>query len=352
MLDPQSTQIRRDPLTGDTVLMASQRLARPSDFVTLAHAQRDVDCPFCPENEAETPLPRCDYPASGNKNATHADADPSADVSWLARVVPNRYPAVEPSRGRHLVVIESPRHVSTWAELTCEERLQTLSAYQDQLSRNEEAGLAYTQIFKNCGADAGASIIHSHSQILATPFIPPRIEVRVRGASDYYQRTQRCFFCDLTREEMDGDLANVVCESTHFVAVCPEFSRFPHETWLLPKQHQCQFKGLTREMLSELATMMGQVTKAFQAVIPQAAYNWMLQTAPHAEAEEAGAGFAHLEESYHWHLEMFPRLAKLGGYELATGGFINIVNPSDAAEQLAANHPQHTAQPVPRRKTS
>lgn len=319
MLDPQMAQSRRDPITGVIVLMACDRAARPNDYKLVSNPEPVVDsdtCPFCPHNEAATIEPRYDYPSS--------------DTPWVTRVVPNIYPVIDPAIGFHRVIIESRRHVTTWSELTHTERTQALVACQDHLDRAMEDGFPYAQVFKNCGPSAGASLAHVHSQIVATPRVPTRVATEVTGAVRYARDMGQCFYCK--------ERGSVAFESERFLAVCPYVSRFPYETWVLPRRHAAHFH-LDADELAELGEMLARLEAGYQRVIPDAAYNWLLHTAPAPGWTPTGAPqnftSAEINAGFHWHIEIFPRIAKMAGYEFATDQYINIVDPHDAAERLA-----------------
>ena len=330
MLDPQMVQVRRDPLTGDTILMACDRAARPNDYQFVSKPQPVGDphtCPFCPQNESATIEPRFDYPPPDPRGNGHRGQP------WVTRVVPNLYPVIDPTIGFHRVIIESRRHVSTWSELTVDERTQAMAACQDQLNRAGQDGFPYAQVFKNCGPSAGASLSHVHSQIVASPRVPTRVATEVSGAVRYVRDKGRCFFCEQNR-------GAIAFESESFIAVCPYASRFPYETWVLPREHESHFQ-LSSEGLAELGEKLARLEGAYQRVIPDAAYNWLLHTAPAPGWTPASAPLnfttGEIEAGYHWHIEIFPRIAKMAGYEFATDQYINIVDPHDAAEHLAGD---------------
>ncbi|MCA9177678.1 MAG: DUF4921 family protein [Planctomycetales bacterium] len=307
----ETVTLRRDPLTGDRVLVASDRELRPFQFSAAPALEDDPpSCPFCPANEAETPEPRVDYGVR--------------EGNWSCRVVPNRYPAVEGELGRHGVIIESSRHVLSWTGLTPHEQQSTLVAYRDQLRRAAADGFAYTQLFKNSGAEAGASLAHSHSQLLATGDVPTRVQAELAGAATYLRSHGRCFFCECLGETAE----RVVARTDRLTAFCPYASRFAYEVWVAPNRHESRFELADDRLLAELADLLHRIVGAWEEMIADVSYNWLLHTAP-------AVGSPSVDESYHWHFELIPRVAKLAGFELATDQYINTVDPAEAAERLA-----------------
>lgn len=312
-------EVRRDPLGGHVVLMATDRIDRPNEFESAPPrraASRADACPFCPHNERLTPEPRLDYPPF---------------PQWTTRVVPNRFPAVElgAGRGRHEVLIESPRHVTSWCQLTPAEQHTAIDAMQRRVQEALAAGFPYAQWFKNEGADAGASIQHVHSQLIATPEVPSVVAGEVCGAARFGAgHPLGCYCCWLAAQP-----SLVVARSRHHLAVCPPASRFAYEVWALPANHEERFELSPSESLADLAELVAECWRAWRGNWPAVGVNALLHSLP-VGAKSQGR--------YHWHLEMSPRLARIAGYELATGRYINTVAPEQAASQLRAwvNHPQ------------
>ncbi|MCA9204065.1 MAG: DUF4921 family protein [Planctomycetales bacterium] len=347
------SEVRHDPVTGRQVIIAQDRANRPHAFVSDPPLLDDGDCPFCVGRESNTPRAIAEY----------APPRPSAAEPWWIRVVPNKYPAVrelngvaaasptctstakvneidrrringhafftaEAALGSHEVIIESPRHVVSVTELD-ESVMRTLfHVYRDRLTSLRTAGqLAYAMAFKNVRPAAGASLAHSHSQLLATPFVPPQVELELSHSQAYFADHGQCVFCELLRSECRGGV-RIVAESANFVAWCPFASRCPYEVWIAPKQHACRYESTDSARLDELAALVQQLVGRLEAVHPQAAYNYLLHTAPINESREL--------PHYHWHIELLPRLIKFAGFEWGSGCYINPIPPETAAEQLRA----------------
>ena len=283
-------EYRLCPLTGRVSLIAPQRDARP-------HQDENplLPCPFCPGHERETPP---------------AVATLSGDAGWQVRVVPNRFPAVcpdAPAFGYHEVVIEGRNHVSSPVEFSDELLADILRLHKDRLlALAADARIQYVTIFRNVGAAAGASLAHSHSQIVATPFVPPalRAELALAGSP--------CGWCELLAHETTHVAAN-----DGFAAVCPPAPRFPYETWILPRTHASHYERETN------FAALAQLLKRVLAALGPVPFNLLLKTAPPKETS-----------LYHWHLELLPRTTTPAGFEWATGAFIHGVSPERAAAEL------------------
>jgi UDPglucose--hexose-1-phosphate uridylyltransferase len=299
-------------------------------------------CPFCPGQEYDTPNEVLAYREPGSQ---------PDGPGWQLRVVPNKFPAVRPDvgesecavegmvflttpgLGRSEVLVECPEHLPDPTKLTAGQFAAVFRAYRDRLlALAEDSRLAYAAAFKNVGAEAGASLGHTHSQIIATPVVPDLIQAELAGGAAFFARTGRCVFCDLAaREQASGD--RVIARSEHFLAVAAYAPRFAYEFWVLPLQHASRFESLDDGAASELALLMKRVLLALDRAQGEPAYNWFVHTAPLRSAE-----LPH----YHWHIEVLPRTARPAGLEWGYECYITTVTPEDAAAGMRAALPSST----------
>jgi UDPglucose--hexose-1-phosphate uridylyltransferase len=176
-------------------------------------------------------------------------------------------------------------------------------------------------IFKNVGAAAGASLEHSHSQLIVTPIVPISVVEEVNGSQDFYRYRGRCVFCDMVEQEL-GFEKRIVFDSPGFVAFCPFAARFPFETWIVPTEHASHYETLSRAGSDELARVVKRVLEKIETALDRPAYNYIIHTAPFDTQS-----LPH----YHWHIEIIPRVTKTAGFEWGTGFYINPVPPEEAA---------------------
>jgi UDPglucose--hexose-1-phosphate uridylyltransferase len=327
-------ELRKDPVVGRWVIIATERARRPSDFVTEPVRPRATTCAFCEGHEQQTPQ----EVLAGRP----PDSLPNTP-GWTYRVVPNKFPALriegelEPSGeglfdrmngvGAHEVVIETPRHDASLAGLSVDAVTDVLLAYRERMvDLKKDPRFAYVLVFKNHGEAAGASLEHPHSQLIATPIIPIMVSEELAGSAQYYDLKERCVWCDMVRQERRGR-GRLVLESPEFVALAPFAPRFPFETWILPTRHRAAFEESTEEELRGVAETLGEVLRRMDQVLGEPPFNFMLHTAPFREAQL---------ESFHWHLEVIPKLTRVAGFEWGSGFFINPVPPEAAAEALRA----------------
>jgi UDPglucose--hexose-1-phosphate uridylyltransferase len=337
-------EYRRDPVCGRWAVVAPERAARP---ITLEGAEprhrrngERQPCPFCPGQEHDTP------------HEVLVDRDPGTQPDgpgWHLRVVPNKFPAVRPDvgeafcatggmvfltapgLGRSEVLIECAEHLPDPTQLSDDQFAAVFRAYRDRVrSLADDPRLAYAAVFKNVGAEAGASLGHTHSQIIATPIVPELVEAELAGGEAYLARTGRCVFCDLaTRELATGE--RVVARSENFLVVTAFAPRFAYECWVLPVAHASRYETITDDRCGELARLMKRVLIALDRAQAEPAYNWCLHTAPLRSPE-----LPH----YHWHIELLPRTARPAGLEWGYGCFITTVAPETAAAELRAALPE------------
>lgn len=313
-------ELRQDPLSGRWVIIAENRAARPDQLATTSDVGVE-ECPFCPGHEGLTPEASAVYPSR------------STTQSWKVRVVPNKYPAVEMNAsgdrgesaiGIHEVIIESPSHVASLSDISGDEARLTFIAYRDRLRNlRQDSRLAYGLVFKNARVEGGATLEHTHSQLIATSNVPADIQFELAKAGEHRMLHGSCAFCDLIDGEVDGD--RHVLETDSFAVFCAFGSRFPYEMWVLPKEHCESFESTRDSELVELADLMQKLIRGLEDTLDSPAYNYWIRNAPFRLSSH---------DDYHWRIELTPRMTRLAGFELGTGCFINPVSPEQAAAQL------------------
>ena len=179
-------------------------------------------------------------------------------------------------------------------------------------------------LFKNVGAAGGASLEHTHSQFIVTPIVPISVWEEMTGALEFFNYRGRCIYCDMVQQELATE-KRIVLDTPHFTAFCPYASRFPFETWIVPKTHSSHFENIPKPGVDDLGSVLRQVLNKLELALDSPAYNYIIHTAP----------FDHQElPHYHWHIEIIPRLTKVAGFEWGSGFYINPVPPEDAAAFL------------------
>lgn len=306
-------EYRTCPVSGRTVIIAPQRASRPVALEHFAphHRHRDdsTDCPFCPGNEHLTP------------EAVHTI--PGRD-GWDLRVVPNKFPATGGDAiGEHEVVIECRRHLADPLELSGRQLAAVFMAYRERMKALlADPRIRSVSAFKNVGAEAGASLPHNHSQLIATPFVPDAMLAELHNSESYHASTGRNVFADML-----DDSERLVASVPGFRALCPYAPRFAYEVWIVPERHSSRFETIRDAECRSLARLLKKLLAAQDRLLHRPAYNWLVHSAP-AEVPH-----------FRWHLEILPRTERAAGFEWGTGIFINSVPPEAAASQLRARLP-------------
>lgn len=326
-------ELRKDPITGRWVIIATDRAKRPTDFVREKVQIRGSGfCPFCYGNEGKTPP---------EIHAYRSDGSAKDGPGWTLRIVPNKFPAlgIEGTLNRqgeglydkmngigaHEVIIETPEHPLTLATMPVRRVEDVLWAYRDRiLDLKKDRRFKYILIFKNHGEAAGASLEHTHSQLIALPVVPKRVREEVDSAKDYYNFKERCIFCDIIRQELE-DTVRVIGENQAFITLAPYAPRFPFEVWIIPKVHQSAFEESQKPAFEQLAAMLKDMLMRLDVVLDSPAYNYIIHTSPVPEGSN---------DYYHWHLEIMPKLTKVAGFEWGTGFYINPTPPEESARFL------------------
>jgi len=225
--------------------------------------------------------------------------------------------------GDHEVVIETPRHNAKLSDLQVEEMENILWAYRERIrDMKTDSRFRYAMVFKNYGTAAGASLEHSHSQLIALPIVPKRVFEEMEGARNYYNYRDRCIFCDIIRQEIREEI-RIIEENGEIIALAPFASRFPFETWILPKDHRPSFEEMGD--YKALAQILLSILNRMDRILDNPPYNFVIHTSHFRES---------YNEYYHWHLEIMPKLTKVAGFEWGTGFYINPTLPEDAAKSF------------------
>jgi UDPglucose--hexose-1-phosphate uridylyltransferase len=325
-------ELRKDPITGRWVIIATERARRPTDFVRdTVKGTGAANCPFCAGHEHKTPPEVLAFRNGMGPN----------QPGWSLRVVPNKFPALrvegDLSRsgegiydrmngiGAHEVLIETPEHVVSTGELTEKQLEDSFWAFRDRINDlKRDRRLRYVILFKNHGEAAGASLEHSHSQLIALPVIPKRAQEEIDGARRYYEFRERCVYCDIVSQELDEG-TRLIIETDHLIAVAPYAPRFPFETWVIPKTHHSHFEDADIGTIQSLGSVMRSLMRKIEKVLEHPSYNVMVHSAPIQEPPI---------HHYHWHIEIIPKLTRVAGFEWGTGFYINPTPPEEAARYL------------------
>lgn len=296
------------PLTTEPILLSPERSERPGAWgpATSEPGTPTAVCPFCPGNEEETP-PEISRHASG--------------AAWRARVVPNKYPAIAPIDGTpsHEVLVDSAEHDSPLETRHLDAWIEMFELWRERyMCHARRPGIESVLIFRNEGRAAGQSIAHPHSQLLALPFVSPRLEEERRT----FDSSASCPLCSATATSSASE-SLVVAKSAGIAIVIPQAARLPYETWIVPERHQPDWSdGNT----AAIGAAVQRAIRALRVRWPGVPFNLALMSAPMRGERDA----------FHWHIEILPRLTTVAGFELATGAWMNIVDPGRAAAEIRA----------------
>jgi UDPglucose--hexose-1-phosphate uridylyltransferase len=321
-------ELRKDPIIGRWVIISTERAMRPDDFVGASGDFRRGFCPFCYGNEDRTPPEVLAY-RKGQPDTP----------GWTLRAVPNKFPALQVEGdldrrgegmfdkmngiGAHEVIIETPEHNLQLADLPQDRVEDVIWSYRDRfVDLKKDKRFQYILIFKNHGRAAGATLEHSHSQLIALPIIPKRVSEEIEGAKRYFSYKERCVYCDIIRQEMDTG-ARVIHENKSFISMAPFCPRFPFETWIVPKTHEAGFEDSSREEVKQLAQILKNTLMRMNKSLNDPPYNFLIHTSPIENKSQI---------YYHWHIEIMPKLTKVAGFEWGTGFYINPTSPEESAK--------------------
>ncbi len=325
------SEFRQNIITRDWVIIATDRTKRPKQFVQPGKEKSIIPlhegtCPFCPGNEAMVEVERFRINREGE---------------WICRVVANKYPALTEggetrrmykgiyrsmtASGIHDVVIEHPHHNKTLTEMTIEDIARVIGTYkQRSLEIKQLENIELITIFRNHGSMAGTSLIHPHSQIVATPIVPYQIRSRIETAIQYFDDNGECIFCRTINEELDSG-ERIIFTTKHFVAFIPYAALSPFHIWIFPREHRSSFEDIAEEEISDLAYNLQTVLLKLKIGLNDPDFNFTIRSIPIRERST---------EYYHWYLAIVPRTAITAGFELGSGMYISAAIPEESAKFL------------------
>jgi UDPglucose--hexose-1-phosphate uridylyltransferase len=327
-------ELRQNFLTKEWVIIATERAKRPEEMAAKREAKPAPafveTCPFCPGNESKTPPEVLRFPVNPNE-------------PWAVRVFPNKFAAlsseVQPTRslkhlrrtidgfGFHEVIVDSPDHSRHMGLLPDAHVANILRIYKQRYNAlSLDQRIAHITLFKNHGVDAGASLQHPHSQLIATPVIPSQVRHRLHDALSHYDDVGECMFCHMVEGEV-AEQTRIVLQSEHFVAMEVFASATPFATHIFPLRHMASFGDISAPEIVDLARVLRTLLAKIYIGLNNPDLNFTVRSAP---AEYAGA------RHIHWYISVIPRLTRVAGFELGSGMFINTVLPEAAAEFLRA----------------
>ncbi|MBF0592769.1 MAG: galactose-1-phosphate uridylyltransferase [Nitrospirae bacterium] len=326
------SELRKDPIIGRWVIISTERGKRPSDFISPSHKRKKTVgfCPFCPGNESKTPPEIVSFKQPGK----------SGPSEWSLRVLPNKFPAlkIEGSLdrssegifgkmngvGAHEIVVEHPDHSLSLATMDKKSVEDVLWAFNSRLGDlKKDPRFKYVLIFKNEGEAAGATLEHTHSQLIALPIVPKRVQEEVESARKYFGFMEKCIYCDLIEQELVAN-KRVIYKNDSYLAISAYAPRVPFETWIIPKHHESSF-GPHDNSFTALAEMIQTVLGQFDKILDAPPYNFVLHTSPFVDENNL---------YYHWHIELMPKLTRTAGFEWGSGFYINPTSPEDATKYM------------------
>jgi len=327
-------ELRLDPMTARWVIISKEKDLGPEGYDIESPVIKGGECPFCPENEKMTP-PEVD---ADRPTRTAADTP-----GWETRTVPNKFPALknEPELnktgvgmfdmmngiGEHEVIIEDTDHNKQLADLGVEQIEKVIRVYKRRsLELGKDDRFKYVLIFKNYGLAAGASLEHSHTQLISLPVVPKRVMEELECAHRHFDYKERCVFCDIVRQEQEYRHREIL-ENDDFIAFCPFASRSPFEISIVPRTHKAYFTDITEDEITSFAQILKDVLMRMKVALNDPPYNFIIHTTPLNGNGDLG-GY------YHWHVELMPKLSKIAGFEWGSGFYINPTSPETASRYL------------------
>lgn len=332
------SELRRDLVTGNWIVIAKGRKDRPHAHKREPYPQDPIEtCPFEDPQASGNGEPLLIYPVRSRGCNSHPTSN---GVSWSLQVIANKYPAfaggecgiitkvgpysIQDGKGFHEVIITRD-HTKHLPLLPKDKAREVFMAYRERyIALKDEECVKYISIFHNHGREAGATLTHPHSQLVAIPILPSDIRRSLSGSNLFYRKHGKCVHCtmlDFERQEK----TRIIFENKDFIALCPFVSRDAYEVRIFPQEHRAYFEKTSEKEIESLTEIFQKSLSSFYNKLDNPAYNFYLHTAP-----VDGTKYEH----YHWHFEIRPKIETPAGFEFSTGVEIATVEPEKAAEFL------------------
>ena len=316
-------QFRKDPFGSAWVIISPERGLLPSDFGSAKH--EGAPCALCVGRE------------KGRTLRTLGPSSFSGGAPWQARVSENPAALLSPGTfqtgggelftyasgvGYQELITEHSQHDMRLEEMPRAHMIDLLKLYRDRMGHlSSQPDVKHVQLSRNVGRTAGAAYDHPHAQLLALPVTNRWVDEEHAAASRHFEAHGRCLFCDVIEAER-AERSRLISSNQHFVALAPYASKTPFEVWLLPRAHSASFATLPSNTLPQLADLLQSVVNAMNTALNDPPYNMILHALPVQS------------ESYHWHIEILPRLTAQAGFDWGSGFYVNPTPPEDAARFL------------------
>ena len=329
------SEIRKTYDRDTWVIIAADRRKRPTDFISKNHKciSPASECPFCPGNEKMTPPEVLAF----RKKGTLPDTP-----GWWIRCIENKFPALKLQKnhsglsyddfyqtmegfGKHEVIIETPEHDKHPATLPVSQVEEILRAYVERYKTlSQMKNIRYVLIFRNHKKEAGASLSHPHSQIIAMPILPKIVKEELIFSKRFYNKKGKCLYDYIISMELTKN-ERIIYETKDFIVFSPFASRYPFETWIIPKRHEPSFGNIREDERKSLASVLKNILHRYNKILADPPYNFYIHSSP---CDSKKYPF------YHWHLEITPRLTTEAGFERGSSFYINPMLPEDATKLL------------------
>ena len=334
-----NNEVRKDYFLNRWVVIAKERKKRPTDFVNNnSNLTNNGVCPLCPGNERVTPPAVLVYRSVDGAIKKEQDTKEFIHKDWVLRVIPNLYPVFDSTKkdeqinenfeaitaiGHHEVIVESRCHDEDLSTARPSQLTHVINAYLDRIEElSKKTYVKHVAIFRNYGPESGASLAHPHSQLVTTPLVPSILQEELTASKNYWDKNNECKLCSVLKKEINS--SRFIWKNQSFAVFAPWASINPFEFWVVPKRHSSNMLSMSNCEVTDLAETMRVCFGGLRALLNDPSYNFGVHTVLTEQAKDY----------YHWHLEVYPRLGKWGGFEKSTGMLINSVSPEYAASEL------------------
>ncbi len=310
-----------DTLNNSKVIIARDRKDRPMDEIKKEINKEDneeynKECPFCRGNEEQI---------------TEETYVIKKNTQWIVKSVKNKYPIIDNNplneiKGEHDVIIDTYKHNGNFYNMNEEEFYNLLLVYKKRFKDfKEDENTKYICLFKNYLRDAGASLMHPHSQILSLPFIPPNLEEEYKVCDGFYKKMGINMYKYIIQEEIKYE-KRLIYNDVDFLVFVPQVCRFTGDTVILFKDN-LYFYEVEDNKLKKLSFILKKLFDKIYEENGNCPFNLYIHAHPVNEEND-------YRDIYNVHIHIVPRKFNFGGFELSTGMYVSSIKSEDIAKKL------------------
>ncbi len=319
-------ELRRDPVTGWWSAIVADRAFERAAFEIPAQPVEGTHCRHCDESPEREPVHLVRRVALRSQAFHRIDSTKATaaqlSISEVERATGAWEILVAP-RDHHERLADASPQLAGALIRAARDAMRALAQDPRPVDAEGDPEPLYIQVVQSYGLQAGSRSSHLNLEMYAIPQVPHWVAEEIGGGARQMIKSRRCVWCALAEAEEENE-ERLVLADHHAIVFTPAASRSAFEMMVVPRQHAADFTALDDDAITDATATLQRALHALDA-LGDPPYNLFLHTAPAGER---------LDQTFHWHWEIHPRLRVIAGLERATALAVNPAAPEYAADVL------------------